>query len=78
MKTISSGASVGESLTGNPVGLANEGKGLYAPMEQTNCELQRDLEVIHERLAMRRVFPYRIEPGRKPYQVCPISWGKIR
>ncbi len=80
MKSKSTGgsASVSESLTGYPVGLPNEGHGIYAPMEHTNCTLQRDLEIIHDRLAAKGIHPYRIETGSKRVPVVPYSWGKIR
>lgn len=44
--------------------------------ERTNPSLQRDLEVIHNRLAQRGIYPTQVEPGKPKRNLEPYQWGK--
>jgi len=69
-----SGFKPGESIMGSPVGQANEGNGIYAPMQQHHYLLEEKLNKIHKQLAEKGIHPVRFELGKKPVSLKPYSW----
>ena len=78
MRKQLSGFKPGETIMGHPVGQPNEGHGIYAAMEQTNSILQRDMELIHDRLEKKGIYPSRITPGETKRPAYPYSWEKTK